>query len=436
MAERAATRLSALVALALVGCANASVRAREDGEKEARVEEARVERSEEPLAPERSEPAPLVEPEPSQPGRTPPIENAGALAPFFATLARTEAGEGVTRVTNLGDSSIGADGLPHAMRTLFARDFGDAGPGYLRLQRQSNSDRNRTVSLTAAPSWELCVVIRRCRRDGRYGLGGMTVESRGRARTIIRPEDGRVLSRAELWYLAQPSGGRIGLTLGAQPEVIVETAAAALEDRWHELDIEPGTHRVQVRALGGGPARAFGVVLENEGPGVVWDSLSVVGAFTHRLLAHDEAHFARQLARRAPSLVVLNYGGNDLRRVVWGHVDRPTLEDETHRLLARVRDAVPETACLVIGISDHTRSGGAAVRPEHVQTVIGSQRAAALRAGCAFWDTTLAMGGDGAFPPWQRRGLGAGDGKHLTERGRQIIAARLYAALMHARALA
>jgi lysophospholipase L1-like esterase len=158
----------------------------------------------------------------------------------------------------------------------------------------------------------------------------------------------------------------------------------------------------------------------------------MIGAFTHRLLAHDEAHFARQLARRDPDLVVLNYGGNDLRRVVHGAVDREELAAETEALLSRVRAATPDASCLVVGINDHTRSGAARVHPRHVELVLAAQRDAATRAGCAFWSTTEAMGGAGSFGRWRRARMASSDGKHLSERGRRVIAARLYAALMHA----
>ena len=378
-----------------------------------------------------AEPAPaLVEPEPDQPGTTPPIENAGALAPFFEALARTERGEGLTRVTHLGDSSVGMDALPHGLRRRFQERFGDGGAGFLLLTQPAESYTNRTVRFRETSPWSSCVVVRRCQRDGHYGLGGVSAESRGRSSTTIEPREGRSASRAELWYLAQPRGGRVLFELG-EASVEIDTASDTLEDRWHVLEGPEGDLTARVRALGG-RVRAYGVVLENDGPGVVWDSLPMVGAFTRRVLAYDEAHFTRQLARRDPDLVVLNYGGNDLRGVVGG-LSGERLQEETAQVLGRVRAAVPDAACLMVGITDHIASGLAEVQPRHVQTVIDAQRAAASQAGCAFWDQVAAMGGAGSFSTWYRRGLTAGDGKHLSAQGREVIAARLHAALMHAR---
>lgn len=374
----------------------------------------------------------VADPEPDAPGTAPAIERPEALAGFFAALARSARGRGVTRVTHLGDSSIGMDGLPHVLRTSFQAAFGDAGPGYVLLQPHSANYLNRTATLQVDAPWDLCFIIRRCLRDGHYGLGGVTVESTGGARSVIRPRQGHPVSRAELWYAAQPRGGEIDFHFGAGSATTVDTRSDALEDRWRELHRELGRHAAIVRAAGHGRARAYGVVLENDGPGVVWDTLSMIGAFTPRLLAHDEAHFASQLAHRGSDLVVLNYGGNDLRRIAGRGADEAALRDETGRLLARVRRAVPRAGCLLVGINDHARSGGAQVLPEHVEAIERAQRAAAAEAGCAYWSTLSAMGGAATFRNWRRLGLASGDGKHLSPRGRQVIGHRLFAALQAA----
>ncbi len=388
-----------------------------------------------PTAPGVVPPARLVDPEPQAPGGAPPIERPEALAGFFEALDRTAAGApgAITRVVHLGDSSIGMDGLPHVLRGRFQGRYGDAGPGFVLLQPHSGDYLNRAASLSVAAPWDLCFIVRRCLRDGRYGLGGVSVDSPGGAESTIRPRDRRAVSRAELWYLAQPRGGRLAFHFGPGVAAEVDTRSERLEERWRELRRPAGAHTATVRALRGGRSRAFGVVLENDGPGVVWDTLSMIGAFTPRLLEHDAAHFAGQLQHRAPALIALNYGGNDLRRLTGGRATEAALTAETEQVLARVRGAVPAAGCLVVGINDHLRSGGAEVTAAHVSAIERAQRAAAARRGCAYWSTLDAMGGPGSFAEWARRGLAASDGKHLSPRGRQVIGHRLFAALEEAR---
>ena len=52
----------------------------------------------------------------------------------------------------------------------------------------------------------------------------------------------------------------------------------------------------------------FGLVLETDGPGLVWESVSMIGAFTKRLNGFDTDHIAGQVAHRSADLLVLNFG--------------------------------------------------------------------------------------------------------------------------------
>ena len=381
------------------------------------------------------------------------IEDPGgeALAPFYEALATLDAAldghddggaaEGpaglargrLVRVTHLGDSSIGMDGLPSVLRDHFQERFGDGGSGYLLLQPHSTSYRNRTVAMSTPTPWEFCYIIFQCRRDGHYGLGGVIAESTGGAKTTIRPVGGRTFTRAKLFYAGQPNGGDIGLRIGRWPEVRLDTEAPALEDRFHEERVEPGSHLVTVRAIG--RSRAYGLALENEGPGLVWDTLSMIGAFTVRLLAQDPEHFERQLSARAPDLVVLSYGGNDLRRYAARAATGESIDQfrqETASLVGRVRRARPNAGCLLLGINDHERSGRQQIVPAQVQAIVDAQRAAALEGGCAFFDTVAAMGGPGSFRRWRSQDppLAAADLKHLTHAGRQRMGGHIYDALI------
>jgi lysophospholipase L1-like esterase len=367
-----------------------------------------------------------------------PIEDPSghALDGFYAALARTEAGApgALTRVSHMGDSSIGMDQLPHYLRSSFQDRFGDGGAGFVLLQPHSASYRNQMVRLSTPVPWDFCFIIFRCRRDGHYGLGGVATEARGGATTLVRTltdgPRGRSASRVELWYAGMPGGGDLELTIDGGDPIRIPTAADALEDRWHEERVEPGEHRVRVRAGGGGRVRAYGLVLESDGPGVVWDTHSMIGAFTVRVLAQDPRHFARQLQHRGSDLVMLGYGGNDLRRYASRGVTLDDFQQETVELLERVRAARPEAGCLLTGVVEHEMSGRTRIRPHHVQALVDAQRAAAARAGCAFFDVYGAMGGAGSARRWRREGLAAPDLKHLTPRGRRVVAGWLFDALM------
>lgn len=377
---------------------------------------------------------------PAEPREFQPVEDPkGTLVPFYEALVRTDAKEpgAITRVTHLGDSSIGHDGLPHAIRTRMQDRFGDGGAGFLLIDRAAINTNysSKVASIATTTAWEACFITNLCKRDGRYGLGGHTFwASADASSTISTLSDGAYgtsASHVELWYLAQPRGGRIKVKIDRDEPQVVPTLAEAPEDRWHVIDVDPGAHRITVSAAGGGQARVYGLVLETDGPGIVWESVSMIGAFTKRLNGFDTDHIAGQVAHRSADLLVLNFGGNDLRRLVGGSVTPETYEQEYGEALDRLKAKRPEQPCLVVGVIDHGKSGTYTVAPAVVDTMTATQRKVALDHGCAFFDTVAAMGGAGSLRKWRERSpaLAEPDLKHLNHRGRDVMGKLMYQAL-------
>jgi len=109
-----------------------------------------------------------------------------ALDRFFAALARAEADEPgmLVRVMHVGDSSIGLDGLPHALRRRMQARFGDGGAGFVLLDRESENYRNQAASMTAT-GWSICYLAYKCDAGGRYGYAAHVVRGAPGARTRI-----------------------------------------------------------------------------------------------------------------------------------------------------------------------------------------------------------------------------------------------------------
>ncbi len=381
--------------------------------------------------------APRYEPLPEDGKPAPqPLEFASGdeLDGFFAALARSDGGnEGAaTRIVHWGDSSIGMDGIPGAIRRRMQQRFGDGGAGFHLMTPPNASYLHRDVRFRHNGEWEHCFVIMRCRKDGHYGLGGVVANSSGGAQSTFSPhaQNGAgEVSRFELWYAAQPGGGRIRLRVDRDEPVVIDTSAESLEDRWHAIDVEPGPHKLEVRALG--RTRVYGVTLDRAAPGVTWDAISWVGSFTNRLLAFDAGHLRDQLAHREADLVVLSFGGNDMIR----SMSMDEYEAEYRRVLRHLKQARPEVGCLVMSPLDHGIRKG--VRIESLPVVapmVLAQREAALAEGCAFFDTFAAMGGEGSAGRWFHREprLMGGDLGHASAQGHRVIGEALYRAIVQA----
>jgi lysophospholipase L1-like esterase len=358
-----------------------------------------------------------------------------ALDGFFAALVRTESGEpgALTRVMHVGDSSIGLDGLPHALRRRMQARFGDGGAGFVLLDRESENYRNQAATMTSS-GWSICYIAYKCDAGGRYGYAGHVVRAGAGARTRIdtrtRGASGRTVSSYELWYRAEPQGGGLVMRVDGGDPLVVETVADAPIDRWHTIDVTPGAHRFELAARGDGRPRAYGVVLETDGPGVVWDTLSMIGAFARRLSWWNAEHLAAQVAHRRPDLLVFGFGGNDLRRFAAAELERPEFVAELRGVLQRLRAGRPGLACLVVGLNDHARAGKYDIHPKYMREAVAAQREAAFAEGCAFFDATLAMGGFGSIRRWRAQGLAEPDMQHLSMRGRDRLGEMIFTATL------
>ncbi len=361
---------------------------------------------------------------------------AAALDGFYARLARSDAGYAgaVTRVVHWGDSVVAADHVTSAVRARMQQRFGDAGHGFHLLAKPNASYVHRAIEFKDGEAWSRCYIINKCKSDGLYGLGGTTVWSAGGAESRFATSDstpnGRKASFIELWYRAEPQAGNVRVRVDDEAPVVVATAADDPVDAWHRIDVADDAHRFSVRAAGGGKVRLYGVVIERDVPGVVWDGMAQLGAFTSRMLYFDPAHIRDQIAHRDAALLVFMFGGNDLllpeRRL-------DAYRDDFRGMLQRFRAQAEPPACLVMSPVDHgIRQGQRVVSNPMVAKVTAIQREVALEQGCGFFDTQAAMGGDGSVARWRKASppLISGDLAHLTDAGQRVLGHMLYTAIV------
>ncbi len=181
-----------------------------------------------------------------------------------------------------------------------------------------------------------------------------------------------------------------------------------------------------------GNVRLFGAVLANDGPGVVYDSLGVNGAYAGLLATvMNEQHWATQLQHRKPDLVILNYGTNESQYASDSQLER--YDQDLREVIRRLRTALPEVSILVVSPMDRgTRSGGKIVTLPSIPKIVEMQRRVALDSNCAFFNLYEAMGGEGTMAKWHegKNHLVGGDLTHPTASGAEKIGTLIYTAVI------
>jgi lysophospholipase L1-like esterase len=372
----------------------------------------------------------------------------GVMARFYEALARTAAGRGQTRVVHYGDSLITGDYITQTLRRLLQKKFGDGGHGFVLGGLTSPWYRRNNLDLSTSDDWHVNRITRPQLADGTYGLGAVSFRSEtpgSWVQYVPRDQNGKGDEPAAGAPPPAPlnqSIGRIRVFAWGGPraagyEVKVDGAVLGrVEARqanegpvFAQFEVPEGPHKVRLTTVGGGVARLFGVALERTTPGVIYDSLGVDGTRAKILRFFDAEHWYAQLRERDPQLLVLHYGTNEGEAADLG---TRNYREDLLPVVRGLRAGLPHVPCLLVGPMDRAdkNEAGELVSRPVVQRITDVQRRVAYMAGCAFFDTFRAMGGEGSMARWYRSRLGGGDMTHPTRLGADRIGAMIFASLM------
>jgi len=354
-----------------------------------------------------------------------------SLEPFFSALDNLRSGRTTSRTTiaAFGNSLIAADRIVDIVREDLVSMFGDGGRGLLLVDRIADyGDRVRTG--VSADGWLVNTVGDVKRSTWPFGLAGVVHISdtpRARSRFRIQGETQGTL------FWVDKGAGPIELRVDGKP-LLTTTPQGDGHSQRTDFTLPADTESLELIAHKKGTA-VHGVALDRPGPGLVLDTLGVPAADASLFLQADEAMVSQQLAARAPALVLIMLGGNEVKRLQWRRSTLEKVERDLHHFIQRIKRASLASACLVVGPLDAVL-GPDAARPfqqrADLQEVIELERKIALAEGCAFFDMFAAMGGTGSLERFHARGLVHDDLVHPRGKGLDLIGALLSNALLTA----
>lgn len=360
------------------------------------------------------------------------VDRAHNMDHFYAALLRTERRQpgAITRILHYGDSPTTADLITADARSLLQQRFGNAGHGFCLIAKPWAWYAHRGVEMSAS-GWKIDVAMQAEVHDGLFGLGGVTFRGTAGAVANFSLRD-RSHTRLEVSYLAQPDGG--SFSVAAEDDVLgtVNTEAAQRHPGFAAFDIPGESSRFTIRVTSG-TARLFGVSFTKPGPGVIYSSLGVNGAYVSILARmFNQSHWTEELRHYNPDLVIVNYGTNE--SVYPKFVDYAYSKQMTE-VVRRLREALPETSILVMSPMDRgeREASGEIDTVPVMPRLISLERDVASNTGCGFFNTFEAMGGEGTMGRWYQaepRLVGA-DFIHPMPAGAKIVGTLLYRALLN-----
>lgn len=357
-----------------------------------------------------------------------------AMERFFAGLRDVETSSATARpvrIIHFGDSLIASDKITDVVRLRLQERFGSSGRGFLMVRKFNRFQRgNRTGDGTGG--WVLDVITQGVLQDRHFGYTGasFTAQTAREASTFAPLGGSRFV---ELFHLEEPQGGAVELFAGDRSLGVIDTRSSNLQSKAkiRRFPIPEGADAVRLETVKAG-ARVFGVVLEAETPGVVYESIGLPGATSEVWLRPNERDFERLLGAREPALVVHMVGGNDALMLSKNRATLEEIERSMHRFFDRVEEASPRADCLVVSPLESVRAtaGGKMTPKPEVLEVIEVQRRVAAARGCGFWSMYASMGGRGSLEKWVAADLMLGDLIHPRSRGSDLLGEMMAEALM------
>jgi lysophospholipase L1-like esterase len=362
----------------------------------------------------------------------------GSLAPFYAALVKTEAKQpgAITRITHYGDSPITNDGLTAPTRHLLQLKYGDAGHGFILIDKPWAWYGHQAITFSSG-GWDNDSLMEPGSAAGLFGLGGVSFRASGAGKSAkygpaADGDTGKNFSNIDVYFLKQSGGGDFGVSVnGGDPQTTSTTGPDGESGFFQAKAPASGPNTFEIRTLNG-PVRMFGAAIENDGPGVVYDSLGVNGAYAGLLATvMNEQHWAAQLQHRKPDLIIVNYGTNESQ---YASDDQMAKYDRDLReVVRRIRAALPGQAILICSPMDRGKhQGGQIITNPAIPKIVAMQQRVAAETGCAFFNLFQAMGGEGTMAKWHdgKDHLVGGDLTHPTEAGAVIIGTLIYQALV------
>lgn len=357
-----------------------------------------------------------------------------SLSRFKAAIERTAKGEGQTRVIFYGASHVASDLFTGQIRRALQTRYGDGGAGFVLPVHPWRSYRQLDVQIESNREvWSSARIRANSTEVDRYGLAGIYVETNraaawGKVSTSSRGL-GSAAGRYDLYYLRQPGGGDVDVYIDGKRVERVRTAAETFAPGYATFDVADGPHEFEVRTIGTGMVRLYGVTVEREVPGVIVDSLGLNGARANSHLLWEDSMYREHLARRQPDLVVLAYGTNESG----DSLPMEQYEEQLTQVVQRIREVVPHASCLLVGPSDRPlQVDNAYHQRPRTADVIEVQHRVAVRNGCGFFDLVAFQGGPMSMMEWASASpaYGAADHIHYTRLGYYRLGDLLLEAMM------
>lgn len=357
------------------------------------------------------------------------LQNEEALQPFFDKLSELRHGKRQkVNVVHIGDSHLQAGFLPYRVARGFHERFCNGGPGLITPYKAAKTNEPpwyKTQSLVPSNA-------RRIVKEKQYmpiGLDGVTwrTTTAGTVLSLALRND-YLFDRICFVYEKDSLRGNLVPADSSGSMFILKEPGnkqtAAFSDCFRlPHPVNSIQCRVDAKQDSIGSLLLYGLYLENQLPGVVYNTIAVNGAEYRHYTSHEA--FFKQLTLLQPDLFILSLGTNEAYAKGFTAAG---FELQVDSFLTTIQTLYPDAAILITGPGDALKGK----KYKNANNRIASETLSriAINSKCAFYNTFQIMGGPGSIQKWYAKGLTSRDKLHLNARGYTLQGRLLFEAIM------
>lgn len=366
------------------------------------------------------------------------IENdsTSLISVYEKLYALEQKKKGRVNIVHMGDSHIQADHFSGSMRQKLQRKFGNAGRGLIFPYRVAKSNEPSSYKTTTNTVWD-------AKRNVFYnkplpiGLSGFTIESTDSLSEInlmVKDQPGLGYSFTKFTLFHEKGKNNYDISvcddLNCELEKFTYTnknsnpfvSVAQFEKPMKQIILRSKVVDTAIQKS----TRIYGMLLENDSSGVLYNMIGVNGAeFKHYNMSK---YFTEQLAYLNSDLVIVSMGTNE---AFYGNFDKELFYRNIDTLVTNLKKINPDATVLLTTPADSYKRGrkGRVKNPDvkiAKETIIKY----CLEHNMPYWNLYDVMGGYGSMGKWYLAKLTAKDRVHFTGRGYQIQGDLFYNAFL------
>ena len=276
------------------------------------------------------------------------------LDSFYSKLSQLKtSNSGVVRIVHIGDSHIQADILTDQVRQGFQLAFGDAGRGLVFPFQLARSNAPQDIKASSNISWQYSRIAHKT-LPADCGIAGFVIKTSRPGATInisLADKNGKPQNFKNLQIFTDTNSSWLLKTDSGATQQI---SPADLDSNMmvHHLLLEKNTNSIALSTSGVSPQSFYGLSVENDAPGVIYNTIGVNGARYDQY--NTSQLFWQQLPALQADLYIVSMGTNEAQAISF---DEGSFSKAMQTFIDKIKMISPSACILITTAVDSYRAG-------------------------------------------------------------------------------